>query len=293
MAATGDGGRSAPVAFQARKHDRPMPFVAPPWVRKFKPEDFRLRPFGKRGSDLGLEYGYWWAEWGGCLDTIKDNERIRDELLAITHGVWNHVKNESDVVEASHWALEWLGFLPGKRESRRFVGQHVLTEQDVVESREFPDAIAFGGWPIDTHPPEGVDAPGEPPCNQNHLPCLYNIPLRSCISTGPRNLMFAGRNISATHIAFASTRVMATCAVIGQGVGTAAAVREGVVPAELATRADLSTHPAAAARRLLSRWHPQRRPADRARRHRTRLERTAEVSAANVLSGQTRSVHGY
>lgn len=228
------------ILFQARKHDRPMPFVAPPWARRFKTGDFTLRPFGQPGSDLGLEYGYWWVEWGGCLDTIKDNERIRDELLAITLGVWDFVKNES-TADASHWALEWIGFLPGKRESRRFIGQHVLCEGDLLNSRSFADAIAFGGWPIDTHPPEGVDAPDLPPCEQRHLPFLYDIPLRSCISAGPRNLMFAGRNISATHIAFASSRVMATCAVIGQGVGTAAALalRENVAPAGMAERPEL------------------------------------------------------
>lgn len=224
------------ILFQARRHAQPMPFVAPPWVRRFKDDDFRLRPFGRAGSDLGLEYGYWWAEWGGCLDTIKDNERIRDELLAIVLGIWDHVKNRSEV-DASHWALEWFGFLPGKRESRRFVGRHVLTEDDLVASRPFADAIAYGGWPIDTHPPEGVDAPALPPCEQHHLPFLYDIPLRSCLSAGVRNLVFAGRNLSATHIAFASTRVMATCAAVGQGLGTAAALalREGAALAEAAT----------------------------------------------------------
>lgn len=228
------------IMFQARKHDRPMPFVAPPWVRCFTAEDFKRRPYGQSGFDLGLEYGYWWIEWGGCLDTLKDNELIRDELLAITLGVWDFVKNHSDI-DASHWALEWIGFLPGKRESRRFIGQHILTENDLVTSRAFPDAIAYGGWPIDTHPPEGVDAPELPPCTQHHLPFIYDIPLRCCVSTGPRNLMFAGRNISATHIAFASTRVMATCAVIGQGVGTAAALalRQNVPPADIAADADL------------------------------------------------------
>ncbi len=191
-------------------------------------------------SDLGLEYGYWWVEWGGCLDTIKDNERIRDELLAITLGVWDFIKNHSGA-DASHWALEWIGFLPGKRESRRFIGQHVLCEGDLLDSRPFADAIAYGGWPIDTHPPEGVDAPELPPCEQRHLPCVYDIPLRACVSTGLRNLMFAGRNISATHIAFASTRVMATCAVIGQGVGTAAALalRQDVPPALIHEQPDL------------------------------------------------------
>ena len=228
------------IMFQARKHDRPMPFEAPPWARRFTADDFKLRPYGQSGFDLGLEYGYWWIEWGGCLDTLKDNERIRDELLAITLGVWDFVKNHSDI-DASHWALEWIGFVPGKRESRRFIGQHILTEGDLLSSRPFHDAIAYGGWPIDTHPPEGVDAPNEPPCTQHHLPYLYDIPLRCCVSTGPRNLMFAGRNISATHIAFASTRVMATCAVVGQGVGTAAALalRQKVLPADIAGDGEL------------------------------------------------------
>lgn len=240
-APTADGKTlGSTIMFQGRKHDRPMPFKAPSWVRKFKDSDFKLRPYGQPESDLGLEYGYWWAEWGGELDTLKDNETIRDELLAITLGVWNYVKNES-ALDASHWALEWFGFLPGKRESRRFVGRHVLTEHDVVQSVPFADAIAFGGWPVDTHPPEGVDAPELPPCTQHHLPFLYDIPLRSCVATTPRNLMFAGRNISATHIAFATTRVMATCAVIGQGVGTAAAValKEGITPTELTERPEL------------------------------------------------------
>jgi len=228
------------IMFQARKHERAMPFEAPPWARRFSAEDFKLRPYGQSGFDLGLEYGYWWIEWGGCLDTLKDNERIRDELLAITLGVWDFVKNHSDI-DASHWALEWIGFVPGKRESRRFIGQHILSEGDLLTSRTFPDAIAYGGWPIDTHPPEGVDAPDERPCTQHHLPFIYDIPLRCCVSSGPRNLMFAGRNLSATHIAFASTRVMATCAVVGQGVGTAAALalRQNVLPADIADDAKL------------------------------------------------------
>jgi hypothetical protein len=228
------------IMFQARKHDRAMPFESPPWARHFSADDFKLRPYGESGFDLGLEYGYWWIEWGGCLDTLRDNERIRDELLAITLGVWDFVKNHSDI-DASHWALEWIGFVPGKRESRRFIGQHILTENDLLTSRAFLDAIAYGGWPIDTHPPEGVDAPELPPCTQHHLPFIYDIPLCCCVSTGPRNLMFAGRNISATHIAFASTRVMATCAVIGQGVGTAAALalRHNVTPADIAADANL------------------------------------------------------
>eukprot|EP00494_Astrolonche_serrata_P004869 UN04884 len=80
------------LLFQARKHDRPMPFVAPPWVRTFTEDDLKLRPHASPGVDRGLEYGYWWVEWGGTMNTIKDNEQIRDDLLAIMLGVWSHIK---------------------------------------------------------------------------------------------------------------------------------------------------------------------------------------------------------
>lgn len=219
------------ILIQARKHDQPMPFKAPDWARKFSKEDLKLRLYATPGEEEPThEYGYWWAEYGGTLDTVKDNEAIRDELLAIVMGIWDHVKNGpegtppgADPFAASHWALDWFGFLPGKRESRRFVGRHVLTQDDVMSCREFPDAIAYGGWSIDLHPPEGVDGPEIAPCEQHPVPYLYDIPLSACISGNVSNLLFAGRNISATHVAFASTRVMATCAVVGQGVGTAVA----------------------------------------------------------------------
>lgn len=216
------------ILFIARDYGRPVPFRAPSWARKFTEEDLRYRthmPFG---------YGFWWIEWGGDLNTIKDNERIRDELWAIALGVWDHIKNGGDH-GAENWALEWVGVIPGKRESRRFVGDYILTQHDLEQSTLFPDRVAFGGWPIDYHPPSGVDEPDQPPCVQIEVP-LYSIPLRSLYSRNIENMMMAGRNISASHIAFASTRVMATCAVMGQAVGTAAAmcVRAGITPRELA-----------------------------------------------------------
>jgi len=223
------------LLFMARKHDKPVPFEAPPWARRFTRESFKLRARFWESNHQDYEYGYWWLEWGGQLDTIKDNEAIRDELLSILLGVWNFIKNEGDH-GAENWALDWFGMLPGKRESRRFQGQYRLTEADLMEARAFPDTIAFGGWPIDTHPPEGIDAPEEHPCIQTPVPHLFEIPLRVCVSRNIPNLMFAGRNLSATHVAFASTRVMATCALVGEGVGVAAAhaVREGIAPAALA-----------------------------------------------------------
>ncbi len=211
------------LLFMARKHDQPMPFIAPPWARKFTEDDLRLRPHANGDIDYGLEYGFWWAEWGGDLDTIKSNEPIRDELLAIVLGVWDHIKNTGNH-GADNWALDWFGAVPGKRESRRLIGRHILNEADVLQSRAQPDAIAYGGWPIDLHPPEGVDRPSEPPCVQHPVPWVYDIPLGCCIARDLDNLMFAGRNLSATHVAFASTRVMATCGAVGEGVGVVAAL---------------------------------------------------------------------
>jgi hypothetical protein len=222
------------IIFQARRHDRPMPFTPPAWARRFTEADLQLRPHAGPGAEEGLEYGYWWIEWGGHLDTIRDNETIRHELLAIVLGIWDHIKNCGDHGAENH-ALEWFGFVPGKRESRRFTGQHILTGNDLIASTPFPDAIACGGWYIDFHPAAGIDAVEEPPCTQHEVPHLYDIPLRACLSAGVPNLVFAGRNFSATHTAFASTRVMATCAVTGQGLGTAAAfaIRNGKDIADL------------------------------------------------------------
>ena len=284
------------LLFTARKHDRPMPFVAPPWARRFTEEDLRLRSHAKSGVDHGIEYGYWWVEWGGDLDTIKDNETIRDELLAVLLGVWDHIKNGGEH-GAEQWALDWFGFLPGKRESRRFIGQYILHEADVLRSTPLGDAIAFGGWPIDTHPPAGIDAPDQLPCDVTPVPHLFDLPLRCCVSRDVPNLMFAGRNISATHIAFASTRVMATCAVIGQGVGVSAAyaAAHGCNPAGLA-----ADEPAM--RRIQQRLLRDdaylvglrnRDEDDMARRATVRASSEQdEGGAGNVLSGQTRAVHG-
>ncbi len=218
------------LLFMARRHERPMPFEAPPWARKFSEDDLRLRPHGHH-----LEYGYWWVEWGGELDTLKENEAIRDELLAIILGIWDHIKNGGDH-GADHWALDWFGFVPGKRESRRIIGQHILTQNDLMRSVPFDDAIAYGGWPLDLHPPGGIDCKDEKPCTQHPLPYLYDIPLRACVARDLENLMFGGRNLSATHVAFASTRVMATCAVIGEALGIAAALacRWDIPPSRLA-----------------------------------------------------------
>lgn len=176
---------------------------------------------------------FWWLELGGEYDSIHDSEKLRNELIKIAYGIWDHIKNHGDH-GADNWELEWVGCLPGKRESRRYVGRHVLTEGDIEAGGRFDDIVAFGGWPMDDHIPAGFYSFKEknPPSKLYPAPSPYGIPYRSLYSANVKNLFFAGRNISATHAAMSSTRVMATCSLLGQAMGTAAAicVNEGITP---------------------------------------------------------------
>lgn len=180
---------------------------------------------------------YWWIEWGGELDTVRDNERIRDELWAVIYGIWDHIKNSGTFDDVETLTLEWVGSVPGKREYRRFVGDYTLTQQDILGQTVFDDRVAFGGWSIDLHPPGGVYA-AERDSKHWFSDGSYHIPLRCLYSVNVDNLWFAGRNISASHVAFGSTRVMATCAAVGEAAGSAAALalNYGVTPRQLAQK---------------------------------------------------------
>ncbi len=218
------------LLIQLRKTDEPQDFIPPRWAYKFtSPEDFPRRMHGING------HNFWWIELGGLNDTIHDAERIRDELMKAAYGVWDYIKNRAPEREkARNWALEWLGSLPGKRENRRFMGPHILTQNDIRSGGKFDDMVAYGGWSMDDHHPAGLLYPGAPTIF-HPAPCPYGIPYRSLFSRNISNLFFAGRNISVTHAALSSTRVMATCCLLGQAVGTAAAlcVELGCAPAAL------------------------------------------------------------
>jgi hypothetical protein len=195
---------------------------------KFRPPGFALRDITKiprwrdiKFNDSGCHF--WWLEWGGNMDTIHDSEKIKWELWKIVYGVWDHIKNSGNFPEAETLTLEWVGTIPGKRESRRFEGDYMITQQDIVEQRRHFDAVSFGGWAIDLHPSEGVYS-SQPGCQQWHSKGVYQIPYRAMYSRNVGNLFLAGRIISASHIAFGSTRVMATCAHGAQAVGMAAAI---------------------------------------------------------------------
>lgn len=202
--------------FQIRETDSPKKFIPPEWAYKY-PTDEALKD---RPHDTVTNY--WWIELGGDKDSIHDTEEMRDELLKIAFGVWDHMKNYGDH-GVENWEMDWIGFLPGKRESRRYVGDYIITQNDVEAEGKFDDIIAYAGWTMDDHFPEGFYYDGGHPTIYHPAPSPWGIPFRSLYSKNIKNLLFAGRNISVTHAALSSSRVMGTCALLGQALGTAVA----------------------------------------------------------------------
>jgi hypothetical protein len=213
------------LLIQLREVDEHVPFIPPAWAHKYTEEDLPNRNL--KGF---TNCNFWWLEFGGLLDTIEDADQIRDECYKISYGVWDLIKNHPDG-RGHKWELDWIGALPGKRENARYVGDHILTQNDVEAEGRFDDIVGYGGWSMDDHHPEAIEYPGEPTIF-HPAPSPYGIPYRCLYSRNIANLFFAGRNISATHMAMSSTRVMATCAILGQAIGTAAAIatRDGLDP---------------------------------------------------------------
>lgn len=219
---------------QARECREERKFVAPDFAEKLSDNNF-----SERAPDLRDEMeNFWYLELGGNQNTIDDAEKLRDRLVSLAYGTWDYLKNSPKYAEKNkNYDLEWVGILPGKRESRRYIGDYVMTQNDIESGGHFDDIIAYGGWTMDDHNPDGFDGNGAP--NIHHpAPSPYGIPYRCIYSKTIENLMFAGRNISVTHSALSSTRVMATCGVIGQAAGAAAAmaVHYSVKPRDIGQR---------------------------------------------------------
>lgn len=219
--------------FYSKDVGHPVKYVAPDYALKDITEIPRYKKFTSNDHGCSL----WWVEYGGRLDTIHDTEEIKHELWKVVYGVWNHIKNSGEFTDAENLTLEWVANIPGKRESRRFIGDYILHQKDVIEQRQHEDAVAHGGWAIDLHPADGVysDKNG---CTQWHSKGVYQIPYRCYYSKDIDNLFLAGRIISVSHVAFGSTRVMGTCGAGGQVVGTAAAIclKENISPKEIYTQ---------------------------------------------------------
>lgn len=208
------------IYFYTRDTGRPTTFIPPSFALKDVPDAVpRIKQMNIRHHGCGL----WWIEHGGRMDTVHDTEKIKWDLWRVVYGIWDHIKNSGEYPDAETQTLEWVGMIPGKRESRRFEGDYILRQADVVGRRWHDDDVAHGGWSIDLHPADGVFAT-HGASRHLYTKGIYPIPYRCYYSRNIANLFLAGRIISATHVAFGSTRVMATCALGGQAVGMAAAV---------------------------------------------------------------------
>lgn len=214
------------IMFYSERTDEPIDYTPPDFAHDYKDDPPEI--LARRADPEDRRCMYWWIEYGGeeDLDTIHDNEEIRDELWAMVYGAWDYIKNsgEFDDELVSNLKLDWTGKIPGKRESRRFMGDYVLTENDLVEQRRFEDAVGHGGWSIDLHPPAGFYDDQGRGSEHWHLDGPYAIPYRSLYPEGSENLFLAGRHVSASHVAFGSLRVQMTLGTLGQAVGTAAAI---------------------------------------------------------------------
>ena len=221
------------IFFFTKKEEHPVAYVAPEFAYSM---DYVEELLGKGGRIVNERMDgcdYWWFETGGMLDTITDAQKIALELKRLVLGVWNYIKN-SGKFEADYLTLAWEGNLPGKRESRRMITKTILTQNDVLGGGDFRDAAFYGGWYLDFHPSDGIYT-DEDYCTQ--IPVhVYQIPLGCLFHPDRKNLLFAGRNIGVSHVAFASTRIMNTCALSGQAAGTLAAYCAGAdtVPDKLA-----------------------------------------------------------
>jgi len=229
------------LLFKAVDRGTSIRFKRPEFARSFTEEQLKYRTHGKISEQTkkelseeeikitsvgasAIDTGYWWVELSGKTDDIIDEyEEIRDELVSCIYGVWDHMKNGGEH-GAENYDLEWVGILPGTRESRRLVGDYMLNENDVLKNSQFYDAVSYGGWPMDIHTPGGLYDFDKKPSEVYSFDGAYTIPYRSYYSKNINNLMMAGRNISASKMAMGSTRVMGTCAIGGQAVGTAAAM---------------------------------------------------------------------
>ncbi|NJB83559.1 FAD-dependent oxidoreductase [Wenyingzhuangia aestuarii] len=221
----------ASILLQGRDYGKPMPYTPPTFAIKYDGDNAHH----ERKINNFLD-GYWWVELGSNHDIIDVQEDNRHDLMGYLHGVWDYIKNSGKFPESENYALDWVGSLPGRRESRRFIGDHILSETDLTKHRHFEDAIGYGGWSLDEHNPGGIlDIKERPSFFHEKFKTVYQVPFSSLYSKNISNLMFAGRNASLTHIALSSTRIQGTCALMGQAVGTAATicVNKGITPREV------------------------------------------------------------
>jgi len=209
----------ASVQWYSRQTDESASFPDCPWALQFNEQSCHY-----------LTRGDWNWETGLNRDQINEFEYIRDYALRAAFGNWAYLKNKSN--KTSDYAdrkLDWVAYVAGKRESRRLLGDVILQQQDIEGRKKFPDAFVTTTWTIDLHYPDPKNTKYFPGAEfrsiAKHLRISpYPIPYRCFYSRNIDNLFMAGRDISVTHVALGTVRVMRTCGMMGELVGMAASL---------------------------------------------------------------------
>ena len=212
--------------------DAPQAFPDTPWALQLTMDDF---PYPRD------HHGQWFWESGYDKDPLGDAEGIRDWNLRAVFGAWNAIKNGAGKADHDNAMLTWVASIGGPRESRRILGDVVLTQDDIVTKREFPDGCVPSTWSIDLHYPKKQYATKYPDnpfisiaVHDRRVDRAYGypVPYRCFYSKDVENLFMAGRCVSVTHEALGTVRVMKTCGMMGEVVGKAAsvAVKRGTTP---------------------------------------------------------------
>lgn len=202
----------------------PVSFPETPWALDLQMQDF---PYPRD------HHGQWFWESGFDKDALGDAEGIRDWNLRAVFGAFNAMKNRDGADNHKTAYLTWIAYIGGPRESRRLLGDVLLTEEDIVSKRDFPDGCVPSTWSIDLHYPKQQYAekfPDNPFISiAEHGKGVdrsygYPVPYRCFYSRNIENLFMAGRCISVTHEALGTTRVMKTCGMMGEVVGKASSI---------------------------------------------------------------------
>lgn len=186
-------------------------------------------PWNEKKS-FAIKRGDWDWETGMGKDMINETEFIRDYGLLVVFSNWSYLKNHSSHQETfSREKLTWVAYIGGKRESRRLAGDYILTENDLIEQIKHPDGTAPTSWTIDLHYPDAENLElfnGEAFRSiAKHIPIYpYPIPFRCLYSKNVGNLLMAGRNISVSHVALGTVRLMRTGGMMGEVIGMAASI---------------------------------------------------------------------
>ncbi len=217
----------ASVQWYSKESSQPEQFPDIKWGLGFNEKSARVVKMGEWTWETGMKY-----------DQVKDFERIRDYGLMVVFSNWSYLKNHFPGNEKfANSQLEWVAYVAGKRESRRLIGDMILKEQDITQPTKYSDGTAPTSWTIDLHYPDPKNSqyfPGEEFISiAKHQPVYpYPIPYRCLYSRNIGNLFMAGRNISVTHVALGTVRVMRTTGMMGEVIGMAASVckKRGTVP---------------------------------------------------------------